>query len=79
LDLGYVYEQGKGVPLDYVAAYTWYRVAMNGGEQRAAARLKSLSALLTEEQLREATATAAKLSRSFSNLEANSTSFGLFK
>jgi TPR repeat protein len=30
MSLGYLYEQGKGVPLDYVAAYTWYSLAAAG-------------------------------------------------
>jgi TPR repeat protein len=64
LDLGYLYEQGKGVPLNYVSAYTWYRAAASGGEERAAGRLKSLSAVMTKEQISQARAAADDLSKS---------------
>ena len=42
-DLAYMYEQGRGVPLDYVAAYSWYTMAVAGGEHHSASRLKSLA------------------------------------
>jgi TPR repeat protein len=61
LDLGYLYEQGKGVPLDYVSAYACYKVAMAGGEKLAHARLKSLSRLLTLEQISAANVRAVQL------------------
>jgi TPR repeat protein len=64
LDLGYLYEQGKGVPLDYVSAYMWYEAAAAGGEKRAGARVKSLSRLMTQEQITTASAGVAKLPRS---------------
>jgi TPR repeat protein len=49
-----MYEQGRGVPLDYVAAYTWYSTAVAAGEHHSAARLKSLAHLMSPEQLRVA-------------------------
>src|SRR6516164_4977842 len=61
LDLGFLYEQGKGVPLDYVSAYMWYEAASAGGEKRASARAKSLSRLMTQEQISTASAGVAKL------------------
>ena len=61
LDLAYLYEQGKGVSLDYVSAYSWYKIAMNGGQKLARSRLKSLSRLLTPEQIGTANARAAQL------------------
>src|SRR5689334_18002882 len=61
LDLGYLYEQGKGVPPDHVAAYMWYKIAAAGGERRAVAQLKSLSSVMTEAQIRQATIAAAEL------------------
>jgi TPR repeat protein len=61
LDLGYLYEQGKGVPIDHVAAYMWYKTAADRGEHRAAAALKSLSSLMTDAQIKQATAAIAKL------------------
>lgn len=51
-DLAYLYEQGKGVPLDYVAAYTWYSLAAAGGENHSPARLKSLTRIMLSAQLR---------------------------
>lgn len=61
LDLGYLYEQGKGVPMDHVAAYMWYKAAADRGEHRAEAALKSLSSLMTDAQIKQATAATAKL------------------
>src|SRR5260370_42269375 len=63
-DLAYLYETGKGAPLDYVAAYTWYTCAIAAGDRSGSARRSSLSHLLTRKQLDEATALAsAKSSR----------------
>ena len=64
LDLGYLYEQGKGVPLDYVSAYMWYRVALSGGEKRADSALKNLSAIMSAAQIQQALAAAATLPKS---------------
>jgi TPR repeat protein len=50
-DLGFLYEQGKGVPLDYVAAHRWYELASRGGDSRATARMKSLSRVMTRQQI----------------------------
>jgi TPR repeat protein len=54
--LGFLYEQGKGVPLDYVSAYTWYSLAMAAGNQAAADGRKRLAQLMTRKQLDEANA-----------------------
>jgi TPR repeat protein len=64
LDLGYLYEQGKGVSLDYTAAYMWYRAAADRGEKNAELQLKKLSGLLTPDQVQRANAAAAKLTDS---------------
>jgi len=64
INLGYLYEQGKGVPLDYVKAYTWYKTAESGGDRRAREKLKSLSRLMTEQQISQANAAASALSTS---------------
>jgi hypothetical protein len=53
-DLGSLYEQGKGVPLDYVAAYVWYSVGAAGGDHRAIAKIKVLSQIMEQRQIREA-------------------------
>jgi TPR repeat protein len=70
LDLGYLYEHGKGVPLDYVTAYMWYETALSGGEQRARERLRSVSKVMTIEQINRATAAVHELSSSIHKGEA---------
>ena len=70
MDLGYLYEQGKGVPLDYAAAYMWYKTAESGGDGRAREKLKSVSRLMTEQQIRQANAAATELSNSMPKGEA---------
>jgi hypothetical protein len=55
-DLAYLYETGKGVPLDYIAAYIWYSRAIAAGDRSGSARRSSLSHLLTRTQLDETTA-----------------------
>ena len=54
-DLAYLYEQGKGVPLDYVNAYVWYRAASAAGDKRAEAKLKELKRRMTPRQISIAT------------------------
>ena len=78
LDLGYLYEQGKGVSLNYVTAYIWYKTALSGGEERAVGRLKSLSAVMTKEQISRASAAAGQLTRSLPRVDgaADSKSIG---
>ena len=60
VDLGYLYEQGKGVPLDYVSAYAWYKLAVAGGDDRGRERMKSLSRVMTQQQISEASNRAAQ-------------------
>src|SRR5215471_7319557 len=64
MNLGYLYEQGRGVPLDYVKAYMWYKTAESGGDRRAREKLKSLSRLMTEQQIRQANTEASELASS---------------
>jgi TPR repeat protein len=63
-DLAFLYEHGKGVPLDYVSAYTWYKLALAGGDERAGARMKELSRVMTSEQVHEAKARASQIPQS---------------
>lgn len=58
-DLAYLYETGKGVPLDYVVDYIWYSRAIAAGDRSGSARRSSLSHLLTRKKLDEATALAS--------------------
>jgi TPR repeat protein len=49
-----LYEKGQGVSLDYVNAYIWYSRAMAAGLKVAGERRRSLTHLLTPEQLDQA-------------------------
>ena len=69
LDLGYLYEQGKGVSLNYITAYMWYHAAASGGERRAVSRMKGLSAVMTKEQISQASVAAEQLSRSMPKVD----------
>lgn len=60
IDLAYLYEHGKGVPLDYVSSYTWYKLGGAGGDERGRARMRSLSHLMTRDQISEATVRATE-------------------
>ena len=53
-NLAYLYEQGRGLPLDYVAAYTWYSRALAAGDATGAGR-QQISHLMTRKQIDEAT------------------------
>ena len=61
-NLAYLYEQGRGLPLDYVAAYTWYSRALAAGDASGANRRNQLSRLMTRKQLDEATSLLATFS-----------------
>ena len=56
--MDYLYEQGKGVPLDYVRAYKWYKLAaqeaMTGPGQN-----EGLARLMAQKQINEASDRAA--------------------
>jgi hypothetical protein len=47
--------------MDHVTAYMWYKAVADRGEHRATAALKSLSSLMTDAQIKQATAATAKL------------------
>src|SRR5262249_22712300 len=76
--LGYLYEKGTGVPLDYVSAYMWYSVAAAGGDARSAREMKELSRVMLPMQLADAKARAVVVSQrwahrpDFSSLGASS-------
>jgi TPR repeat protein len=61
-NLAYLYEQGKGLPLDYVAAFTWYSRALAAGEASGADRRNELSHLMTRKQIDETTSLLATIS-----------------
>jgi TPR repeat protein len=58
-NLAYLYEQGRGLPLDYVAAYIWYSRALAVGDASGADRRNQLSHLMTRKQIDEATSLLA--------------------
>ena len=76
LDLGFLYEKGKGVPLDYVSAFAWYKAAEDGGQKRASTQLKSLSLVMTREQITAATGKAATVPRLPSEIDETESSIG---
>ena len=55
-NLGLLYEKGEGVPQDWVQAYKWYNLALNGGEEAAAVRMKNAGENMTPKQIMEAEA-----------------------
>jgi TPR repeat protein len=61
-NLAYLYEHGRGLPLDYVAAYAWYSSALAAGDVSAADRRKQISHLLTRKQIDEATSLLTTIS-----------------
>lgn len=69
LDLGYLYEQGKGVSQDYVSAFAWYKAAEDGGQKQARAQVKSLSRVMTREQVRAGMEKTASVPRSSSGVD----------
>jgi len=76
LDLGFLYEQGKGVPQDYVSAFVWYKAAQDGGQKRARVQLKSLSRVMTHEQLSASMGGVASVPRSSSSMDETEGSIG---
>src|SRR5882762_5778516 len=62
LSLARTGKPGKGLPLDYVAAYTWYSRALAAGDASGAGRRKQLSHLMTRKQLDEAASLLATFS-----------------
>ena len=50
-DLAFLYENGKGVSMNYATAYMWYSVAAAGGDKKSVTQMKSLSQLMLPQQL----------------------------
>ena len=62
-NLGDIYQNGRGVPLDHIEACKWFNLASTQGYRTAADARKSLSAIMTRRQLDEAEARAAEWQR----------------
>ena len=58
--LGLLYEQGVGVPQNYLQAYVWYALAAARGEAAALAARNALAKQMTPEQIAGAQALAAQ-------------------
>ena len=52
--LGFMYENGRGVPLDFVSAHMWFNLAAKGRNAFATKNLDRLAAKLTPAQIGEA-------------------------
>jgi len=73
-NLGYLYERGQGVRLDYLEAYKWYQLAAAHGYGPATRAIKSLSEIMTQEQLQKARARASILMQGGRTTEVSKTS-----
>jgi TPR repeat protein len=51
LELGYLYEAGRGVPLDCVSAYAWYARAQAEGKKQARTQMRRPSRAMAHEQI----------------------------
>jgi TPR repeat protein len=51
LNLGALYANGRGVPLNYVEAYKWFSLAEAKGFKLAAQAKESIRTIMTERQL----------------------------
>lgn len=52
--IGLMYEEGRGVPRDYVRAYMWYSIASSNGESAAAYHRDQVGEKMTPDQIAEA-------------------------
>jgi len=52
--LGFLYENGRGVPQDYVLAYMWLNLAASSGDPASAMYRDRLAAMMTSSQVAEA-------------------------
>jgi len=77
INLGDLYAEGKGVPLDYVTAYMWYNLGSRENPRAANIRIKSLSRLITPKQRIEAQNRASAWLSSHRNPEAPRRDVGL--
>jgi len=61
LALGGVYQNGKGVPRDPMAAYTWYKICIANGYRIAEAGVEFLIKEMAPEQIAKAEALAKEM------------------
>jgi hypothetical protein len=60
--------------MDHISAYMWYKAAVDRGERRGIAALRSLSSVMTEAQIKQASDAAAELKMSTSIVAGDSRS-----
>ena len=53
-NLGLMYDNGEGVPQDYVLAYMWYNIAVAGEENYVSKNKDILAKVMTSTQIAEA-------------------------
>jgi hypothetical protein len=58
-NLGYLFEHGQGVPVDYPEAHKWYRLSAEKGDSLAKSAMKALAQIMTKKQLRESESRAS--------------------
>ena len=69
-DLGWMYEQGRGVPQNYVHAHKWFNLSAAGGIKQAAAARDKLKATMNSDQIGQAQQLAQKcLSSNYQDCE----------
>jgi TPR repeat protein len=56
-----MYTQGKGLPRDFVRAYAWYYVAMQGANEKARRQLLNIQGRMTKSQREQALELGKKL------------------
>ena len=52
--LGWMYDNGQGVPQDYVRAHMWYNLSASTGDEDAATSRNLVGILMTPSQIEEA-------------------------
>ena len=52
--IGLMYEEGRGVPRDYVRAYMWYSLAVTNGWEGSGHRRDQIAEKMTPDQIAEA-------------------------
>ena len=60
VDLGLMYAEGNGVPQDSIRAYVWWSIAQKQGDIDAANDIEILKSRMSQQQIADAQALAAK-------------------
>jgi TPR repeat protein len=63
------------VPLDYVSAYRWYSLVAEGGDAGSKTRMKSLSRLMTKQQIDAAATIPVSPSRRLGEVDSDDQTF----